>query len=79
MGALGFYPPSPRSRECGPTRAKQGRDPCMALRLLTQRRDDKWAPRGSGGTVSSTRVKADDLVPRRSGSAEANTRARKLT
>jgi hypothetical protein len=63
VGALGFYPPIPRSQERGPTRAKQWRDPRMALGLLTRRRDDKWAPRGSGGTVSSARVKADDLDP----------------
>jgi hypothetical protein len=36
VGALGFYPPSPRSRERGLTRAKKGRDPRMALRLLTR-------------------------------------------
>jgi hypothetical protein len=54
VGALGFYPPCPRSRERGLTRAKQGRDPRMALGLLTRQRDDKWARKRS--EASSTRV-----------------------
>ena len=53
--ALGFYPPSPRSRGRGLTRAKQGSKPRMALGLLTwirnrhseeggRDRDDRWGP-----------------------------------
>jgi hypothetical protein len=42
-----FYLPGSRTWRHGPTRAKPGRGPRMALGPLTPRWDDRWAPRNS--------------------------------